>query len=252
VKTADLAVLTARLRRELEHDGVAVAADFLTPQGLQDLQDEADRLEPLSYRSVNRPRGTVYVEAPDSNFPEGHPRRRLGTGSSLGVVAYDQLPPDSSIRALYDWKGLTDLVAGALGVPLVHPYADPLGAVNVTYMGRGDHLGWHFDQTDFVVSLALSGSETGGELESANRVRSADDERYEMVGSVLDGTAEQLVSRFDMAPGTLMLFQGRHSLHRVREVAGTTVRCVVLFAFDTRPGTTSTDRLRLGRYGRAS
>jgi hypothetical protein len=153
---------------------------------------------------------------------------------------------------LYQWEGFADLVASALGVPSVYPYADPLGAVNVTYMGAGDHLGWHFDQTDFVVSLALSGSDDGGALESANRIRSHTDERYEMVGAVLDGTAAQMVSRFEMKPGTLMLFQGRHSLHRVSKVAGDSVRCVVLFAFDTRGGTTSTARLRLARYGRNS
>jgi hypothetical protein len=228
-----------------------MAPGFLTPEGLEDLRDEAERLAPLSYRSVREPRSTVYVEAPDPGFPDGHPRRRLGGGASLGVVAHDQLPVDSALLALYEWEGLASLVAGALGVPTVYPYADPLGAVNVTYMGAGDHLGWHFDQTDFVVSLGLSGSESGGELESAQRIRSQSDERYEMVGSVLDGTAPQLVSRFQVGPGSLMLFQGRHSLHRVGRVEGEAVRCVVLLAFDTQPGTTSTDRLRLGRYGRA-
>jgi hypothetical protein len=244
--------LAATLRREVEEDGVAIASGFLTPLGLENLQEEAERLAPLAYRSVRKPQGTVYVEAPDSSFPEGHPRRRLGTGASLGVVAYDQLDADSSLRAFYQSEGLAALVAGALGVPSVYPYADPLGAVNVTYMGAGDHLGWHFDQTDFVVSLALSGSEDGGDLESANRIRSHTDEQYEMVGAVLDGAATQRVSRFELEPGTLMLFQGRHSLHRVSHVSGDSVRCVVLFAFDTRPGTTSTERLRLARYGRNS
>jgi hypothetical protein len=249
---AELPKLASTLKAGIEEDGVAVVPGFLSPEGLEDLQAEADMLAPLAYRSVRRPSGTVYLEAPDPSFPEGHPRRRLGTGASLGIVAYDQLTPGSSLRALYLWDELARLLAGALGVECVYPYADPLGAVNVTYMGSGDHLGWHFDQTDFVVSLALSGGESGGQLESAGRIRSATEERYEMVSSVLDGTDGGLVRRFDMQPGTLMLFQGRHSLHRVSEVAGDTVRCVVLLGFDTAPGTMSTERLQLSRYGRTA
>ncbi len=247
---AELAGLASTLKSKLDDDGVAVAPGFLSPEGLELLQGEARELEPGCYRSVREPRSTVYVEAPDPSYPAGHPRRRVGGGASLGIIAYDELTQSSPLRALYEWQGLASLVAGALGVPTVYPYADPLGAINVTYMGSGDHLGWHFDQTDFVVSLALAGSEDGGELESANRVRSSSDEHYEMVGAVLDGKAEGAVSRFKVVPGSLMLFQGRHSLHRVSEVAGGDVRCVVLLGFDTRPGTTSSETLRLARYGR--
>lgn len=247
---AQLDGLIPRLRAGLTKDGVAVLHGFLSARGLETLREEADRLLPLCHRSVREPAGTVYVEAPDPSYPKGHPRRRPSTGAALGIVAYDQLPQASAIRALYEWKGLSRLLAASLGVPAVYPYADPLGAINLTYMRAGDHLGWHFDQSDFVVSLALSGPEAGGELESASRIRSRDDESYERVGAVLDGRAGEWLTRFEVTPGSLMVFQGRHSLHRVRAVDGTTVRCVALLGFDTEPGTTSTEQLRLARYGR--
>lgn len=249
-KGGELRRLAARLQADLEAAGAAVAPGFLTPGGLRSVHEETTRLASLAYRSVREPAGTVYVAPPDTSFPEGHPRRRPGDGASLGIVAHDQLEEDSPVRSLYEWEGLSKLVAAALGVSRVHRYADPLGAVNVTYMGEGDHLGWHFDQTDFVVSLAVSGSAEGGELESATRIRSADDEHYELVSAVLDGEADERLTRFAVVPGTLMLFQGRDSLHRVRQVAGDAVRCVVLFGFDMRPGTTSSEQLRLARYGR--
>ena len=53
-----------------------------------------------------------------------------------------------------------------------------------------------------------------------------------------------------MTPGTLLLFEGRYSLHRVTPVGGETARLVALLAYDTKPGTTSSDLLRLVRYGR--
>ncbi|MFM7899584.1 MAG: hypothetical protein ACKO97_11560, partial [Actinomycetota bacterium] len=53
-----------------------------------------------------------------------------------------------------------------------------------------------------------------------------------------------------MTPGTLMLFNGRRSMHRVSPVGGDVPRYVALLAYDTKPGTDSTDELKLSRYGR--
>ncbi len=54
-----------------------------------------------------------------------------------------------------------------------------------------------------------------------------------------------------MTPGTLLIFEGRRSIHRVSPIAGPTARLVGLLAFDTKPGTVSTDLLRMNRCGRA-
>jgi hypothetical protein len=53
-----------------------------------------------------------------------------------------------------------------------------------------------------------------------------------------------------MTPGTLMLFNGRWSMHRVTTIHGTDSRYVALLAYDTKPGTDSSDELKLSRYGR--
>ncbi len=54
---------------------------------------------------------------------------------------------------------------------------------NLAVMGDGDELQWHFDQTDFVVSLALQDADEGGDFEVAPRIRSGDDERYDDVAA---------------------------------------------------------------------
>jgi hypothetical protein len=131
----------------------------------------------------------------------------------------------------------------------LHRYADPLGALNLAVMGADDELGWHFDQTDFVVSVALQSADVGGDFESATRVRSVDDERYDRVAAVLAGGRDGVTS-IPMRPGTLMLFEGRHSMHRVTTIAGPTPRYVALLAYDTRPDTDSSELLKLVRYGR--
>jgi hypothetical protein len=47
-----------------------------------------------------------------------------------------------------------------------------------------------------------------------------------------------------------MLFEGRHSMHRVTPIAGGVARLVALLAYDTRPDTDSSELLKLVRYGR--
>jgi hypothetical protein len=151
---------------------------------------------------------------------------------------------------LYEWDPLKTFVGTVLDRLPLYRYADPLGALNVATMYEGDELGWHFDLTDFVVSIALQSSDDGGHFEAAPRVRMADDERYDDVAAVLRGEADDRVETIPMTPGTLMLFEGRYSLHRVTPIRGDVPRHVALLAYDTKPGTDSTDLLKLVRYGR--
>jgi hypothetical protein len=116
-------------------------------------------------------------------------------------------------------------------------------------MADGDELEWHFDQTDFVVSLALRNPESGGDFLYAPRIRGEGEERYADVARVLAGDTAR-VRRLPMRPGTLLLFEGRHSIHCVSPVRGATPRLVGLLAYDTRPGTCASPLLQQARYGR--
>jgi hypothetical protein len=70
------------------------------------------------------------------------------------------------------------------------------------------------------------------------------------VAAVLAGDRSR-VSSVPMTPGTLMLFEGRNSLHRVTRIEGDVPRHVALLAYDTVPGTDSSELLKLVRYGRS-
>jgi len=117
-------------------------------------------------------------------------------------------------------------------------------------MGEGNQLQWHFDQTDFVVSLAIQDADQGGDFEVVPLTRTATDERYDEINTILSGDHTG-VTRLEMTPGTLLIFEGRYSIHRVSPIHGDTLRHVGLLAYDTKPGTTSSELLRLIRYGRA-
>ncbi len=57
------------------------------------------------------------------------------------------------------------LVEDVLDRGPIYRYADPFGALNLAVMAEGDELQWHFDQTDFVVSLAVQAADAGGDFE---------------------------------------------------------------------------------------
>ena len=124
------------------------------------------------------------------------------------------------MRQLFEWDPLMEFIAAALKKDRLYRYADPMGALNLAVMGDGERLHWHFDQTDFVTSIALRPSEAGGDFEYVPLIRSATDENYPRVQRLLEGSSEDVV-RVAMNPGTLLLFEGRNSIHRVTPISRT-------------------------------
>ncbi len=238
--------LVETARSQLSESGACELAGFVTDTGVETLRRDAMQLAGLAHRSGGM--GTAYLEAPDLTRPAEHPRRWVGPYST-GAVAYDLFPAKSPLRRLYEWEPLARLVESVLDRGPVYPYADPFGALNLAVMQEGDQLQWHFDQTDFVVSLAIQPADQGGDFEVAPRIRRSSDECYDDVASVLAGHHDRVVT-LALTPGTLLIFEGRNSLHRVSPVRGRSPRLVGLLAYDTEPGRTGSKRLRMDRYGR--
>lgn len=239
--------LVALCREQLGQIGASNLDGFLRPAAIEAMVAEAKALAPLAHRNQGS-KGTAYLEPPDDTLPEDHPRRRQQT-TSVGAVAYDLVPAKSPLRRLYESPVLLEFLAQALDKGELYRYADPLGALNIAVMGDGEHLMWHFDQTDFVVSILLQDCEAGGDFEFVPNIRRPGEENYGKVKRLLDGDTSGVV-RLDAKPGTLALFQGRHSIHRVSPIEGRTPRYIALLGYDTKPGTMSSDRLKQRRYGR--
>ena len=216
--------LTSQLNQAFVDENIVVLPGFIKPSALPALVAECDELAKVAYHTT--------------------------VNANLEVVAYDQFPNDSVIRALYEWEPLMEFVARVLGEKQLYRYADPFGALNLAVMRDGHELGWHFDQTDFVVSIALQPSIEGGHFENVPRIRSMGNDNAETVAAIRNGERNDLVRLEPMTPGTLMVFNGRWSYHRVSKVHGAVARHVALLAYDTKPGTDSNTELKIGRYGR--
>lgn len=239
--------LTRRCHEELMATGSCLLPGFLTAEALAAMTEEARELAPLAYNE-GATKGTAYLDAPDKSLPADHPRRRM-MRTSVGAVAYDMLPAASPLRRLYEWEGLDDFIAGVVGLPKIYRYADPLGAVNIAVMKQGDELLWHFDQTDFVTSILLEPSERGGVFEYVPFIRNGEDEQYDRVKRLFDGDLGEVIG-LDLEPGAFAFFKGRYSIHRVTPIEGQRDRLIALLGYDTKPGTVSSDSLKMRRYGR--
>jgi hypothetical protein len=218
------AALHAQLQQQFAEENIVVLPGFIRESALPELIAECEQLATVAYHTT--------------------------VNANLEVVAYDQFPSSSVIRAIYEWEPLMEFVANVLGEKQLFRYADPFGALNLAVMRDGHELGWHFDQTDFVVSIALQPSHGGGHFENVPRIRDADNDNAELVAAVRRGDRNDLVRIEPMTPGTLMVFNGRNSYHRVSKVEGDVPRHVALLAYDTKPGTDSNNELKIGRYGR--
>ena len=66
-------------------------------------------------------------------------------------------------------------------------------------------------------------------------IRDSDDEHFDEVARVLDGTSDKVIS-LTLEPGDLQPFKGRYSLHRVAPLRGPTPRYVAIFSYVLEQG----------------
>ena len=112
----------------------------------------------------------MYFESDPEDAPPGDPRG-MRLRSSKKQIAYDQIPEDSVIRRMYENDATLALVAGVLGFERLYRLDDPLGALGYAYMEPSDTLAWHFDRSEFAVTLMLQTAERGGAFEYVPNVR---------------------------------------------------------------------------------
>ncbi len=205
-----------RCRRELRATGATQLEGFVRPAAVEQILMDAAAGRPDAHRTEST--HNVYFTSADFGLDADDPRRAL-VRSAKYAIGFDRLGGASALRALYEWDGLTALVRSALGLEDLYRDADPVGACSIMVYDEGDELGWHFDNSEFAVTLMLAPSDRGGSFEYVPRLRSDDDENYDGVRALLAGERDT-VRTMDGAAGTLALFQGRYSIHRVTPIAG--------------------------------
>ncbi|HBM69613.1 MAG TPA: arpA protein, partial [Rhodobacteraceae bacterium] len=129
-------------------------------------------------------------------------------------------------------------------------YADPLSSINVHYAGEGQELNWHFDNSEFAITLLLQAPLAGGEFEYLRDLRDAEkgDMNFSGVQAVVEGKRQP--EALSVEPGTLVLFRGRNAMHRVAPTQGARDRILVVLAYNSKPGIALSEAARMTFFGR--
>ena len=191
----------------------------------------------------------IYFRKDIPGLASDHPALRLCETSNRTLCA-DQIAT-SDLLGLYEWPEFAAFLAATMHKPELFVMRDPLARVNVMSYHAGQALNWHFDRSEFTTTLLLQAPEQGGEFEYRTDLRSDDDPNYDGVARLLTGQ-DEMVKSITLTPGTLNVFRGKNTAHRVTPVQGDTARVIAVFSFYDRPGVTFSQEERIGFYGRAS
>ena len=189
----------------------------------------------------------IYFSDRVAGLPNDHPAlKRFETTNR--VLCADQLS-DNPLLDIYTWQPLMDFLSIVMDKEHLFLMQDPLASVNVMHYRHGEALNWHFDRSEFTTTLLLQEAKQGGEFQYCSDLRSEQNPNYDGVGAMLaeGGSTARVLPLF---AGTLNVFRGRNTAHRVSPVVGEKNRIIAVFSYYDRPGVMFSEEERLGFYGR--
>ncbi|MEM7257480.1 MAG: hypothetical protein AAF404_08835 [Pseudomonadota bacterium] len=145
-----------------------------------------------------------------------------------------------------DW--LRDFIRAVLGKQQLFHLADPLGACSINVFTDGGEHGWHYDESEFTVTLSLQKPEHGGSFDFIPMLRDSTEEQQQ-VQAAIAGRSDSVVE-LPFTEGTLMIFGGRQTLHRVSRVSGSTPRLVPVLCYSEQPDVCNSETVREMFWGR--
>ena len=239
--------LVERCRRLLERDGSFSLENFLRHEALAEAVRQIEpRMARIAHRHVANHNVYFTDEVPGVPAEHGALARLESVNHTLTC---DQLG-STHVRAIYEWDALLVFLASVLETRCLYRMKDPLARLNVMGYEEGDTLNWHFDRSQYTVTLLLQSSLEGGVFEYRRHLRSDSDPRYDAVARLLAGE-DPWVRPLKVSPGTLNVFAGRYAAHRVTPVQGRRMRLVAILSYAESPDAVFTEVDRMRFYGRS-
>jgi len=238
--------LVKACQSDLGRDGMFNLDGFLRPEIAEALSAE------LGPRFANE----AFIHARDHNIyfkkdihglAADHPA--LKTVKTINhTLCADQFE-ESDLYRVYTYAPLAAFIADVMGKPALYPMDDMLACCNAMAYHDGEALNWHFDRSEFTVTLLLQKPDIGGDFEYRKDLRSDTDPNYDGVAKMLNGNDPE-VKLLAVTAGTLNVFKGKNTAHRVTPVKGPKQRIISVLCYYEQPGAKFTAEEQLGFYGR--
>ena len=234
-------------RQKLSEEGVLLIPQFLQSEALKQTIKEAEAQTHLAY--FTKKTHNVYLSEPDASLPETHVFNRQ-VKSSKGCITTDQIQKESGLHIIYNNFIFKKFIAHVVRENAIYPYADTLSGINIHYASEGEELGWHFDNSSFAITLLLQAPKEGGLFQYVRDLRNSNSEDMNFNGVETVLNDEVPVKTLNMEEGTLVLFRGLNSMHRVTPTIGNKTRILVVLAYNNKPGILLSETARMTFFGR--
>jgi len=230
----------------LKEKGILVFPNFISINVLKEMVNEANSVKSKAFNSSSE--YNVYVKPTDLSYPMNSARNRI-MKTTKKCIPNDLISDQSFLMKIYNSNKIQIFFCSLLGVSSLYPYSDNLSSVNINYYESGDALGWHFDNSDFTITLLIKNCTKGGIYEYFTDIRYKEDgsENLELVEDILDNKISPSVQLAN--EGDLMIFKGNKSLHRVTDVLDGE-RILVTFNYNNQKGIPLSEQSRKTFFGR--
>ncbi len=238
--------LVSRCRGELALSGMFNLVGLIRAEIMEQVVHEVTPVI-QSNAFTHRSQHNIYFLPEIEGLDPAHPAQQHFETVNHTICA-DQISRSTLVN-LYNWPPLAGFLAEVMEKPALYPMDDPLACLNVMAYRDGEALGWHFDRSEFTTTLLLQAPEQGGEFEYRTGLRDGNNPNYAGIGAFLQ-SSNSSTSKLILHPGTLNVFRGKNTLHRVTPIRGERERIIAVFSYFEHPAVRLTDEDNLGFYGR--
>ena len=243
--------LVAKCKTKMSTDGSLLLEGFIKRTAIEEMCAQVTGLATHRRLEISQPlaRDPFFDKTVlEQELPENHPAL-FQVPQDVYAVASDLVPPTSMLRQVYDSNVVMNFIAAVNGQDRIYQYGDEFQALNVMYIKSGGNRAWHYDGSDYVVTLMLQPSVEGGEFEYAPFIRGnkVGDENLPAVQKLFSGDWPTKQTR--CSAGALAVFNGRRSLHRVRTVYGNKNRIMSVLSYAKTKGEQGTPEKNVTLYG---
>ena len=235
-------------RQALDRDGMFNLEGFVRPAAIAACAGDLKPLMDADSFTHSRWHNIYFEDEIDGLAPDHPALKRCETVNH--TLCGDQLV-GSLIGRIYEWLPLADFLAAVMERPRLYLMEDPLARANVMAYRAGEALNWHFDRSIFTTTLLIQAPDSGGVFQYRSGLRSDSDPNFDGVAQLLED-ADPEVRSLSLQAGTLNVFKGKNTAHRVTPVGGARERMVAVFSYYDRPGVVFSEAERVGFYGRAA